>query len=70
MLEAKPGCRFESCSVREGGVSAGEIHARLRPSSLTRANASHFGGNVNLTEEQEKDLDEMAKRFKETKGGK
>jgi hypothetical protein len=25
---------------------------------------------VNLTEEQEKDLDEMAKRFKETKGGK
>lgn len=26
--------------------------------------------HVNLTEEQEKDLDEMAKRFAETKGGK
>ncbi len=25
--------------------------------------------HVSLTEEQEKDLDEMAKRFKDTKGG-
>lgn len=28
------------------------------------------GSSMNLTEEQEKDLDEMAKRFAETKGGK
>jgi hypothetical protein len=28
------------------------------------------GVRVSLTEEQEKDLDEMAKRFEETKGGK
>lgn len=27
-------------------------------------------GWMNLTEEQEKELDEMAKRFKDTKGGK
>lgn len=26
--------------------------------------------SVSLTEEQEKELDEMAKRFKDTKGGK
>jgi hypothetical protein len=68
--EAKPRCRFESCPVRERDASAGATHARLRPSILIRASVSRFGGNVNLTEEQEKDLDEMAERFKETKGGK
>lgn len=28
------------------------------------------GSSMSLTEEQEKELDEMAKRFKDTKGGK
>lgn len=32
--------------------------------------STHEGGIVQLTEEQEKELDEMAKRFKETKGSK
>ena len=36
----------------------------------TQVHAQKDVPRMNLTEEQEKELDEMAKRFKDTKGGK